>query len=323
VALVAGAGASSLATVLECVVNVSEGRRADVVERLAAACGAALLDVHADPDHHRSVFTIAAADPLVTQLAARDLARAAAHLLALPAHEGVHPRLGVVDVVPFVALGSTPIADAVDAAGSYARWIADELGMPAFLYDDADPEHRTLPSVRRDAFAVRAPDFGPDAPHPQLGATAVGARRVLVAVNVELEGDDLALARRVAHRVRERDGGLPGVRALGLALPSVGRVQVSLNLVDLDATGLEPALFAVRDAVDASDGRVARVELVGLVPAAALDGASAAFRAWSGIGPDQTIEARLSAAASRGRADEDGDADAGGPTPVEGPTTPA
>jgi glutamate formiminotransferase len=283
--------------VLECVVNVSEGRRADVVELLASACGAGLLDVHTDPDHHRSVFTIAAADPLVTQLGARNLTRAAAELLSLPEHEGVHPRLGVVDVVPFVALGSTPTTDAVDAAVSYARWIADELGVPAFLYDDADAEHRTLPSVRRDAFTDRAPDFGPADAHPRLGATAVGARRVLVAVNVELEGDDLALARRVAQQVRERDGGLPGVRALGLALPSTRRTQVSLNLVDLDATGLEPALVAVRDAVHAAGGRVARVELVGLVPAAALDGASDAFLAWSGIGREQTIEARVAASA--------------------------
>jgi glutamate formiminotransferase len=300
--------------VLECVVNVSEGRRVDAVDRLAAACGAALLDVHTDSDHHRSVFTLAAADPLVTQLGARQLTRAAADLLSLADHDGVHPRLGVVDVVPFVALGSTPAADAIDAAASYAAWIADELGVPAFLYDDADAEHRTLPSVRRDAFTARAPDFGPDVPHPRLGATAVGARRPLVAENVELEHDDLALARRVAHQVRERDGGLPGVRALGLALPSVARVQVSMNLVDLDATGLEQALVAVRDAVDAAGGRVARVELVGLAPAAALDGASEAFLAWSGIGPDQTIEARA-ASASGGRGAGGGDE----PTPVEGP----
>jgi glutamate formiminotransferase len=321
VALVAGAGASSLARVLECVVNVSEGRRADAVDRLAAACGTALLDVHTDADHHRSVFTIAAADPLVTQLAARQLARAAASLLSLADHEGVHPRLGVIDVVPFVALGRTPPEDAIDAASSFAAWIADDLGVPAFLYDDADPEHRTLPSVRRDAFTARAPDFGPDAPHPQLGATAVGARRPLVAVNVELEDDDLALARRVARQVRERDGGLPGVRALGLALPSVARVQVSMNLVDLDATGVEPALVAVRDAVVAAGGRVARVELVGLVPAAALSGASDELREWTGIGPDQTIEGRAAAVTSGGRADAVGDS--GGSTRGEGPASPA
>jgi glutamate formiminotransferase len=287
--------------VLECVVNVSEGRRADAVDRLAAACGSALLDVHTDADHHRSVFTIATADPLVTQLSARQLARAAADLLSIAEHEGVHPRLGVIDVVPFVALEPTAAGDAVDAASSFAAWIAEDLGIPAFLYDDADPEHRTLPSVRRDAFTARMPDFGPDAPHPQLGATAVGARRPLVAVNVELEDDDLELARRVAQQVRERDGGLPGVRALGLELPSVGRVQVSMNLVDLDATRLEPALVAVRDAVEHAGGRVARVELVGLVPAVALEGAGDEFLAWSGIGPDQTIEARVAASALRAR----------------------
>jgi glutamate formiminotransferase len=257
----------------------------------------------------------------VTQLAARQLARAAADLLSLAHHEGVHPRLGVIDVVPFVALAQTPTADAVDAAEAFARWIADELGVPAFLYDDADPEHRTLPSVRRDAFGPRAPDFGPTAPHPRLGATAVGARRPLVAVNIELEDHDLVLARDVARQVRERDGGLPGVRALGLALPSVGRAQVSMNLVELDTTSLEQALSSVRERVEGAGGRVARVELVGLVPAAALEGASDGFLAWSGISTDQSIEARVAAATTGVRAS--GGAGGGAPTPDEDPTTPA
>jgi glutamate formiminotransferase len=294
--------------VLECVVNISEGRRPEVIAALADACGPALLDVHTDADHHRSVFTLAGTDPSTTQDAARRLARAASARLSLSDHDGVHPRLGVIDVVPFVALSPTPVAASVDAARAFATWIGRELAVPAFLYDLADDEARTLPSVRRDAFSARAPDAGPPTAHPTLGATAVGARGVLVAVNLELADDDLALARGVAHELRERDGGLPGVRALGLPLPSAGRVQVSLNLVDLDATGLETALVAARERVEARGGRVARVELVGLVPAAALVGASAELLAWSGLSPSVTIEGR--AAAATGGPDASGATDA-------------
>ena len=159
-----------------------------------------MLDVHTDADHHRSVFTLAGADPAVAQEAARRLARAASELVSLADHDGVHPRLGVIDVVPFIALSPTPVAVSVDAARSFAAWVGTELAVPAFLYDLADDLARTLPSVRRDAFTARVPDAGPPAPHPTLGATAVGARRVLVAVNLELENGDLALARAVARR---------------------------------------------------------------------------------------------------------------------------
>jgi glutamate formiminotransferase len=284
--------------VLECVVNISEGRRPDVVDGLARACGPELLDVHTDPDHHRSVFTIASADPEATRAAARRLASAAAAVLTLVDHDGVHPRLGVIDVVPFVALAPTPTSVAVDAARSFAAWIGTELAIPAFLYDLADPERRPLPAVRRDAFVARTPDAGPAAPHPQLGAVAVGARPVLVAVNVELADDDLELARTVARELRERDGGLPGVRALGLALPLLGHAQVSMNLVDLDATGLAPALGTARDRIEAGGGRVRRVELVGLVPAAVLAAAGPELLAWSGLDPSRTIEARAATAAA-------------------------
>lgn len=277
---------------LECVVNLSEGRRADVLERLAAAGGPALLDVHTDPDHHRSVFTIASTDPTVVEAAVRRLATAAAAALRLTDHQGVHPRLGVVDVVPFVALAPTPDAVAVDAARRFADWIAADLGIPAFRYDRADPQGRTLPTVRRDAFRHRAPDAGPDRPDPRLGACAVGARPPLVAVNVELDRDDLDLARAVARAVRERDGGLTGVRALGLRLASRGHTQVSMNLVDLDSTGLETACTVVRDRLAAAGAGVVHVELVGLLPAAVLDACSGEFREWSGISADATIEAR-------------------------------
>jgi glutamate formiminotransferase len=273
--------------VLEAVVNVSEGRDRSVLGKLGRACGPALLDVHADADHHRSVFTLAGPDVRGASDAAVALARAAAEHLSLAAHTGVHPRIGAIDVVPFVALAGSSRDDAVEAAQAFAGWITDELGVPALLYGDADPDRRTLPEVRT---AARAPGF---VAHPTLGAVAVGARPVLVAVNCELDRDGLELARAVARAVRERDGGLPGVRALGLALESRGRAQVSMNLVDLERTGLEAACTEVRGLVEAGGATVDRVELVGLVPAVELDRCSSEFRAWSRIAPEQTIEARL------------------------------
>jgi glutamate formiminotransferase len=278
--------------VLECVPNVSEGRDRDVLDDLASACGDALLDRHVDPDHHRSVFTLAGDD---VASAVRSLARRVAARVDLRRHAGVHPRLGALDVVPFVALGAGRRQHAADAARAFAGWVADELAIPVFLYDAADPAGRSLPDTRRDAFTRRAPDAGPARPHPALGAVAVGARAPLIAVNCELARDDPALAREIATRVRERDGGLPGVRALGLHLETVGRAQVSMNLVALERTGLQAACRAVDALARAAGTTVARVELVGLVPAAELARCDDDFRAWSGIGPDATIEARLAA----------------------------
>jgi glutamate formiminotransferase len=285
--------------VLECVPNVSEGRDETVVATLADACGASLLDVHRDADHHRSVFTLAGPGPRDATAAVRALARAVAEHVDLLDHRGVHPRFGALDVVPFVALDE-PGSVAVDAARGFADWIAAELGIPVFLYDDADPEGRSLPDARRTAFDARAPDRGPAAPHPRLGAVAVGARPPLVAVNCWLDAGDVAVARGVAAAVRERDGGLPGVRALGLALPGAAATQVSMNLVDLDATGLEAACTEVRRRAEAAATRVTRVEVVGLVPAAELARCRQAFLDWAALGPDITIESRLGEPFSRG-----------------------
>lgn len=293
---------------LECVVNVSEGRDHAVLDALTAVCGPALLDRHVDPDHHRSVFTIASPEAGATEAAVRRLSTVAAQHLDRRTHEGVHPRLGMVDVVPFVAIDPATPDTAVAAARAFASWLARTHSVPVFLYDDADPEHRTLPSVRRDAFTARHPDHGPGEPHPALGATAVGARPPLVAINLELDRDDVVLARTVAGLVRERDGGLLGVRSLGLALASRGSAQVSLNLVDLDATGVEEACRAVRVAVEQRGAHVARVELVGLLPASALARCSERFRGWSGLSDAQTIEARVARAAAGGAGDEPGPA---------------
>jgi glutamate formiminotransferase / 5-formyltetrahydrofolate cyclo-ligase len=265
------ADAPESSPLLECVVNLSEGRDHTVLEDLAAAGGADLLDRHADPDHHRSVFT------LVGTRAARAVATAAVARLDVRRHQGVHPRIGVVDVVPFVPLLGATIADAVAARDAFAAWCAEELGVPCFLYG---PE-RSLPEVRRRAFRDLAPDAGPPHPHPTAGACCVGAREVLVAYNVWLTAPDLARARAVAADVRS-----PTVRALGLACGD--RVQVSMNLVAPAVTGPAEAYDAVAHQAD-----VAGAELVGLLPAAVLDRIPPSRWAELDLGPDRTIEARL------------------------------
>lgn len=256
---------------LACVVNVSEGARPDRVGSLAAAAGGDLLDVHADPHHNRSVLT------LVGTEAPRRVARAAVALLDLRTHTGVHPRFGVVDVVPFVPLDGQPFAEAIAARDAFARWIGTDLRVPAFLYG---PE-RTLPEVRRSAFAGLAPDAGPPDPHPTAGAVAVGARPPLVAWNLWLAVPDLARARAVAAAVRS-----PEIRALGLAVGD--RVQVSLNLVAPDRVGPAEAWDRVAALVE-----VAGAELVGLVPRAVLDRTDPARWSPLDLAPDRTIEACL------------------------------
>jgi glutamate formiminotransferase len=267
----AGDPAASPFDLLECVINVSEGQDGAALDELAAACGDALLDRHADPDHHRSVFTVVGED------APRALARVAVERLDLGRHRGVHPRLGVVDVVPFVPLGGTPTDDAVAARDAFARWAAETLDLPCFLYGT----ERTLPEIRRHAFTDLAPDVGPSAPHPTAGACCVGARGPLVAYNVWLAEADVGLARTVAAAVRS-----PAIRALGLVVGR--RVQVSLNLVDPIAVGPAAAYDAIAALVP-----VAGAELVGLLPAAVLQGVPTERWAELDLGPDRTIEARL------------------------------
>jgi glutamate formiminotransferase len=246
-------------------VNVSEGREGPVLARLVAAGGDAVLDVHRDAHHHRSVLTLAGED------AVRAVAAVAVATIDLRRHTGVHPRLGAVDVVPFVPYGPSSMAEAERARDDFAQWIAGELGVPAIVYRDGGP---TLPQVRATArFQLL--------PHPTAGAVAVSARGPLVAYNVWLAEPDLGLAKRVAAAVRG-----PGIRALGL--PVGGRVQVSMNLVD-------PLRLGPAQAYDSVAGlaRVAGAELVGLVPRAVLD--AVAPERWAELDLDAhaSVEARL------------------------------
>jgi glutamate formiminotransferase len=271
-----------MSVLLECVINLSEGRRIDIVEAIAAAGGAAMLDRHSDAVHNRTVLTVGGTVDVVDD-AARRVAGEGVLRLDLGDHEGVHPRIGVVDVVPFVPLAGATLDDAVAARNRFAAWAGDALRLPCFLYG---PE-RTLPSIRKEAFRTLVPDTGPPQPHPSAGACAVGARAPLVAYNLWLADGDVGVASRIAAGLRSAH-----VRALGLAVGPHG--QVSCNLIDPDVVG--PA--EVYDAV-AARVRVARAELVGLVPESVL--ARTVQHRWSQLDltPDRTIEARLRSGFSR------------------------
>ena len=275
---------------LECVVNVSEGVDADVLVALGRAAGGSLLDLHADPHPPRSVLTLGGP---ATEDAVRALARVAVARLDLRHHDGVHPRFGVVDVVPFVPLDAagapraegTGLEPALEARDGFAAWAAEELALPCFVYG---PE-RTLPELRRHAFVDLAPDTGPDRPHPTAGACAVGARGALVAFNVWLATTDLAVARAVALAVRR-----PGLRTLGLATGD--HTQVSCNLVDPARLGPAEVYDAVAAAASGLETAVVRAELVGLAPRAVVE--AVAERRWPelDLSLERTIEARLAAA---------------------------
>ena len=268
---------------LECVVNVSEGREGPLLDGLVESAGDSLLDVHSDPHHNRSVLTLAGPN---VEDDTRALVSEAVAEIDLRRHTGAHPRLGAADVVPFVPLASSTMADAVRARDALAGWVGAELGVPCFLYG---PE-RTLPDVRREAFASLAPDTGPAAPHPTAGATAVGARPVLVAYNLWLApGSGVGVARRVAAAVRG-----PSIRTLGLDVG--GRAQVSCNLVDPLVAGPAAVYDAVVAAAAAAGVAVDGTELVGLVPAAVQAAIDPARWAALDLSPSSTIEARLNQA---------------------------
>lgn len=290
---------------------MSEGRDGQVVDRLAGACGTALLDTHSDPHHNRTVFTLGGPGDVVER-ATRTLVTAALAALDFSEHDGEHPAFGVVDVVPFVPLHraghrtsggidgdgaeppaplavAPPLAPAVAARDRFARWAGSGLGLPCYRYGPLPPGgHRTLPEVRRDAGRCLPPDTGPDQPHPRGGRCAVGARHFLVAYNLWVEGGDVALARAVAAEIRG-----PAVRALGFDLD--GHAQVSCNLVDPLTVGPARVHDEVARSLDRAGAGVARCELVGLLPAEVLAAVPAGRREALGLSPEQTVEARLDA----------------------------
>jgi glutamate formiminotransferase len=297
---------------IESVPNVSEGRRLDVVERMcqdiASVDGVYLLDRTSDASHNRSVLTIAGESEAVSEALERLVARAIREI-DMDEHTGEHPRIGAVDVVPFVPLGETTLDECIELARRFGKRIAERFELPVYLYAAAATrsDRVKLADVRRGQYeglkaeignAGREPDFGPARIHPSAGAVAVGARPFLIAYNINLESEDVDLAKRIARRVRESGGGLPRLQANGFEVrePERGhplRAQVSMNLLDFTETPLWLVWETVRDEA-ASDGvELAESELIGLAPLASL--VAVADRA--GAEDDEPVEERLRAAA--------------------------
>ncbi|HUR49689.1 MAG TPA: hypothetical protein VMY88_09220 [Acidimicrobiales bacterium] len=261
---------------LTCPVNVSEGRDAALIEQFISDAGASLLDVHSDPHHNRTVLTLGG--PAVLQ-AVRNVARRAVATIDIRVHSGVHPRLGAVDVVPFVWGAETDAAEALAARDEFSAWAGEVLSLPVFLYG---PE-RSLPAVRRGAFQHLTPDFGPGSSHRSAGACCAGARPVMVAWNAWLGRDEMPTARRI---VRELRAELPGVRALPFDVD--GSAQVSCNLIEPETTGPDQVYDFVNER-----SPVVRSELVGLVPDDVLQRVPRWRWELLDLGSDRTIEARL------------------------------
>lgn len=271
-------------SLIACIPNLSEGRRLDVVARLAdvvrSAPGVHVLDVSSDADHNRSVFTLVGTRDALLDGVLR-LFDTAIQDIDLRTHHGVHPRIGAVDVVPFVPVGRTSMATCVALARETATQVADRFGVPVYLYEHAaeDRGRTRLDAIRRGQFEGLgakmlapewAPDRGPRLPHASAGATVIGAREPLIAFNVNLATDRLDIARAIAARIRERDGGLPSVKALGLRLERRGFVQVSINLTRYRETSLQTVYDAVVAEATRAGVEVVDSEIIGLPPADAL-----------------------------------------------------
>ena len=292
--------------------NFSEGRDAGVIDAIVSALrvpGARVVYAEADPDHHRLDTTVlGAADAVVASAMAG--AAVAVRSIDMFAHHGGHPRMGAADVIPFMPVRGVTMDECVTLARDFGRALAETLDVPVYLYDRAalSPERVSLADVRKGEFeglreavarGERLPDFGPHA-IGRAGATAVGARKPLVAFNVYLDGTDEASAKEIARDVRESSGGLPALRAIAFAVPERGGiVTVSMNLVDHDVTGLRTAFDAVTERAAAHDLRITDSEIVGLVPESALAPGDVEYLRLRGFDPDRQILERLLAAADK------------------------
>jgi len=296
---------------IECVPNFSEGRRQEVVDEIVTAIGqidgVTVLDSSRDETHNRSVVTFAGSAEPVVRAATAGVGRAL-ELIDMEQHTGAHPRIGAVDVIPFVPLGSTRIEECVDLARRFGEQIALRFELPVYLYGEAAlrPERRRLADVRRGQYEAirdeigadpeRAPDFGPPRTHPRGGAVAVGARKPLIAFNINLATDELAVAIKIATTIRESSGGMPAVQAMGVLLENPGEptmAQVSMNLVDWERTGIAAVVREVRRLAQEAGTDIDHCELIGLAPTAALLEVSADALGLRGFTADQALELRL------------------------------
>lgn len=292
---------------VECVPNISEGRRAEVISKVAAAVaavpGVRLLDQTSDADHNRSVFTFAG-DPDSVVAAAHALCEVAFREIDMRTHSGAHPRLGAVDVVPFVPISGISMEECVALATRFGREAGERYGVPVYYYANAAtrPERAKLGDIRNKVqyeglpgamATTHVPDAGPARFNERGGGMVVGARPFLIAFNIELDTTDLALAKRIAKEIRESSGGLPAIQALGFALTDPPRVQVSINLVDFRRTSLSRVWAEVEARATAAGVRILRGELIGLIPLDAALQVTAASLRLDGFDRTRVIEARF------------------------------
>jgi glutamate formiminotransferase len=294
-------------SLIECIPNISEGREPTAVAAIAAAVGAVpgirLLDVQSDAAHHRSVLTFAGDRPAVLAAVLALFERTLAQV-DMRSHRGEHPRLGAVDVVPFVPIEGATMADCVALAREAGAAVADRFGVPVFLYEEAatTPARRHLEDIRRGEFEgltakLQAPewtpDYGPALPHPSAGATVIGARMPLIAYNINLATDRLDVAKRIATAIRMSSGGFRYVKAMGIALQDRGIVQVSMNLTNFEKTPIFRVFETVKREAARHGVTILESEVVGLVPAAALVQSAEYYLQLEGFRPAQVLEARL------------------------------
>jgi glutamate formiminotransferase len=294
-------------TLIECIPNFSEGRRPEVIKQITDAVesvdGVSLLDVQSDATHNRCVVTFTGHEAPIAEAAFRAIGKAAG-LIDLNQHEGAHPRFGATDVCPFVPLRSEEMPVCIDTARALATRVAGELGIPAFLYEDAArmPEHKNLAVIRGKGFEEmrevigsspsKTPDEGEARVHATAGAVAISARFPLIAFNVNLDSDDLELAKQIAVEIRERDGGMKCVKAIGLQLDD-GAVQVSMNLTDYRVTSMTDVVDAIGERAAAAGVAIRESEVVGLLPQDALVRLARAALYAREFTRDQVLEARV------------------------------
>jgi len=293
--------------IIESIPNVSEGRRADVIERLAASIrrvpGARLLDQSSDTSHNRSVFTLAG-DATALEAAIIALFESAVDAIDLRQHRGEHPRLGAVDVVPFVPIEGVTMADCVALAKRVGAAVAERFHVPVFLYEEASttPLRKNLEDIRRGEFEGLAaklsspdwtPDFGAATPHPSAGATVIGARLPLIAYNINLNTDRLDVAKKIAAAIRHSSGGLRFVKAMGVKLEDRNLAQVSMNLTNYEKTPVFRVFEMVKREAERYGVTVLESEIVGLVPAAALMQAGEYYLQLEGFSDAQVLEKKL------------------------------
>ena len=292
---------------IECVPNISEGRRVEVISKVAAAItavpGVRLLDQTSDADHNRSVFTFAG-EPEAVRQAAHALVDAALAEIDMRSHKGEHPRLGAVDVVPFVPVSGITMAETVALAHRFGREVGEKHDLPVYFYANAAlrPERTKLGDIRNKTqyeglaaamATTHVPDAGPARFHEQAGGIVVGARPFLIAFNIELDTTDLKLAKRIAKEIRESSGGLPGIQALGFDLTDPPRVQVSMNVLDFNVTSLAKVWREVETRVTEAGAKILRGELIGLIPLDAALAVTADALRLDGFDRTRVIEARF------------------------------